>query len=106
MNRLILVGRIVRDIELKVVGTNDDVVLNNVIAVPRHLGGEDQTDFIPFVAWNQRAELIESYCHKGDMIALDGRVQIRRYKNAEGNTCHITEMIVEHIQLLPNKKPS
>lgn len=106
MNRLLLIGRIVREIELKEVGAERYQVINNVLAVPRTYakGQGDQTDFIPFVVWNQRAELIEKYCQKGDLIGLDGHVQTRQYEGKDGETHYITEMLVEQVQLLPNKR--
>lgn len=106
MNRLLLIGRIVRDVELKVVGPGEDTVLNNVLAVQRPYVKDQQikTDFIPFVAWNQRAEIIENYCEKGDLIGLDGRLQTRQYEDKDGKKCFVTEMLIEHIQLLPNKR--
>lgn len=106
MNRLVLVGRIVREIELKEVGADGRVVVNNVIAVPKtyQKDNESSADFIAFVAWGKRAELIEKYCQKGDLIGLDGRIQSRQYTNASGETQYITEMIVENIQFLPNSK--
>lgn len=105
MNMLSLVGRITREIELREVGEGR-VVLNNTIAVQRNFRTENgqDTDFIPFVVWGKRAELIEEYCDKGDLIGLGGRIQSRRYQNAEDETVFVVEMIVEDVQFLQPKK--
>lgn len=105
MNRLTLVGRIVREVVLKDIGDGRFVV-NNVIAVSRNYRSEKQpdTDFIPFVAWGKRAELIEEYCNKGDMIGLEGRIQSRSYQNDAKETKYVVEMNVDGIQFLQPKK--
>jgi len=105
MNRLTLVGRIVREVVLKDIG-DGKFVINNVIAVSRHYRSDKQpdTDFIPFVAWGKRAELIEEYCEKGDMIGLDGRIQSRTYQNSADETKYVVEMNVDAVQFLQPKK--
>lgn len=105
MNRLTLTGRLVRENILKEVG-DDRIVLNNSIAVPRRYkseGGQD-TDFINIVAWGKRAELIEEYSDKGDLIGLDGRIQSRSYQNKEEQTVYTVEMIVDSVHFLQAKK--
>jgi single-strand DNA-binding protein len=105
MNRLTLVGRITRDIELRDIGQGR-VVLNNTIAVKRHYRAENspEADFIPFIAWGKRAELIEEYCQKGDLIGIDGRIQSRRYQNSEDETVYVVEMLVDDVEFLQPKK--
>lgn len=105
MNRLTVTGRLVRENLLKEVGDNR-VVLNNSIAIPRRYktdGGQD-TDFINIVAWGKRAELIEEYCDKGDLIGLDGHIQSRSYQNNEDQTVYTIEMIVDSVHFLQAKK--
>lgn len=105
MNRLTVVGRIVREIELRDIGEGR-MVLNNTIAVQRTFKSEkgQEADFIPFTIWGKRAELVEEYCQKGDLIGLDGRVQSRRYQNAQDETVFVVEMVVEDIQFLQPKR--
>jgi len=104
MNRLTAIGRIVRDIELKEVG-DGRIVLNNAIAIPRTFKSDNgrDTDFINFVAWGKRAELIEEYCNKGDQVGFDGRIQSRTYENSENQTVFAVEMVVESVYFLQSR---
>lgn len=102
MNKVVLVGRIVRPIEVKTVGPNRRVC-NNVLAVQRHhkdANGERVADFIPFVAWNHSAELIERYCQKGDQLSISGRMQSRKYMNKDEQDVYVVECIVEEVTLI------
>lgn len=105
MNRLTLTGRLVRENELREVG-DGRIVLNNSIAVPRNYKTEkgQDTDFINIVAWGKRAELIEEYCDKGDLVGLDGRLQSRSYQNQEDQVIYTVEMLVDRVHFLQAKK--
>ena len=105
MNQLNLVGRIVREIEVKEV-SEGKVVLNNSIAVKRKFKNDQgqQADFIPIVAWGQVAKLIQIYCEKGDLIGLTGHIQSRSYKNKEDETVFIVEMVVNEIDFLQGRR--
>src|SRR5690625_2426430 len=104
MNRLTVVGRIVRDIELREVG-DGRIVLNNTIAVPRTYKTDNgqEADFINFVAWGRRAELIEEYCDKGNLIGLDGRIQSRNYQKDDGQTVYVVEMLVKSVHFMQDR---
>ena len=104
MNQVSVIGRIVRDIELKDLGEGKHVV-NNTIAIPMTFkkdSGQD-TDFIPIVAWNKTAILLHQYCKKGNLIGLTGRMQSRSYLNKENETIYVIEMVVNTVQFLSNK---
>ncbi len=105
MNQLNVVGRIVREIEVKEVGEGK-VVLNNTIAVKRKFKNDQgqQADFIPIVAWGQVAKLIQIYCEKGDLIGLTGHIQSRSYQNKEEETVFIVEMVVSEIDFLQGRR--
>ena len=105
MNRLTVTGRIVREIELNEVGDGKKV-LNNSLAIPRTYKTENgqETDFINFVAWGARAELIERYCQKGHLVGLDGRIQSRSYRNDQQQTVYVVEMVVESVHFLQPKE--
>lgn len=106
MNRLTVMGRIVRGIELKEVGIDSQVV-NNVIAIPKmRANGDSEADFIPFVAWGKRAELLDQYCQKGDLIGLDGRITSRSYEDKEGKQQYVIEMVVDTLTFIPNGRPA
>lgn len=105
MNRLTVTGRLVRDNKLKDLG-DERLVLNNAIAVPRTYKTETgpEVDFINIVAWGKRAELIDTYCAKGDLIGLDGRFQSGSYQNSEDQTVYTVEMLVDSVHFLQAKK--
>ena len=106
MNKVILVGRMTKEPELKQM-PNGDYVLANTIAVNRdytNQQGERETDFINFVAFRKTAELISKYIAKGDLILLEGRWQKRSYVNNNNQTVYIDELIVEKVVFL-QKKP-
>lgn len=105
MNRLTVIGRIVRDIELREIG-DGRLVTNNSLAIQRVFktdNGKD-VDFINFVAWGKRAELLEQYCNKGDLVGFDGRIQSRSYLDESQKTVYIVEMVVESIHFLQNRR--
>lgn len=102
LNQTILVGRIVRDIDVRTVSMNGRVV-NNVIAINRHhknANGERLTDFIPFVAWNHHADLLKRYAAKGNQVALSGMMQSRKYSDNQGNDVYVIELLVDDITLI------
>lgn len=106
LNRVILMGRITHDLELKQTPRGNSVLSFN-IAVDRSYAkqGEDrQTDFISCVAWNKRAEFIEKYFRKGRMIALEGQFRTRTYDDKNGSRHYITEVYVDNISFTGEAK--
>ncbi|MBS4461705.1 single-stranded DNA-binding protein [Aerococcaceae bacterium zg-B36] len=102
MNQVNFIGRIVRDIQSKSLNEHHQVV-NNSLAVPRKQrdkNGELATDFIPFVAWDQQASILQKYCQKGQRIAIQGRMQSRSYTNSDNQPRQILECVVQEITLL------
>lgn len=96
LNRVIIMGRITRDLELKQT-QNGISVLSFTVAVDRNYqkqGEEKQSDFIDCVAWRQTAEFISRYFGKGRMIALEGEIQTRTYQDKDGNNRKATEIVV------------
>lgn len=105
MNHLCVIGRLTKEIELKELGS-ERLVVNNTIAINRSYkadNGED-TDFLAIVAWGKRAEILYNYCRKGDNVGLEGKIQTRKYENPEGKMVYITEMLVNQITLLEQKR--
>lgn len=99
MNKVILTGNIVRDIELTQ-SQNNNAVVSNCIAVRREFknpNGEYDSDFINFVAWNNQANYLANYAKKGDRVELVGRWQTRNYQNQQGVTVYVNEVVVESI---------
>ena len=98
LNRVVLMGRITHDLEVK--RTQSDIaVLQFSVAVERNYskqGEEKQTDFISCVAWRQTAEFISKYFGKGRMIALEGSLRTRTYDDKNGVKHYITEVYVDN----------
>lgn len=98
VNRVILIGRMTRDAELRTTTTGKSVA-NFSIAVDR-MGRADerQTDFFTIVAWGQTAEYVCNYQGKGRLIAVDGRLQSRKYQTQEGANREVVEVVADRIQ--------
>lgn len=106
MNKVVIIGRNVKDIELKQTGSGTSVVEFGV-AVKRPFksaNGEYESDFFNCVAFSKLAETISRYVNKGDLIGLEGRLQMRNYINREGKKVYVTEIIVENVEFLQPKK--
>ena len=97
LNKVILMGRITRDLELKTTPSGVSV-LTFSIAVDRSFvrqGEERQADFITCVAWRQQAEFINRYFGKGRMIAVVGNLRTRTYDDKNGTKHYVTEVYVD-----------
>lgn len=102
MNHVVLVGRIVREHELKTIN-DDHRVINNTLAINRRQRNKDGAliaDFIPFVAWDHLADILDKYSIKGQRIAISGRMQSRHYQNNDGETVYTVECVVSEVTLL------
>lgn len=108
MNRVVLVGRITKDPELKKTNNNNSVV-NFTIAINRtytSASGEREADFINCVAWNKTAENMAAYLSKGSLIAVEGRIQTRSYEDNDGKRVYLTEVYVDNLQFLESRSNS
>lgn len=106
LNRVILMGRITQDLELKQT-TGGTSVLSFAVAVDRSYakqGEERQTDFINCVAWRQQAEFISKYFGKGRMIALEGNLRTRTYDDKNGTKHYVTEVYVDSVSFTGEPK--
>ena len=105
MNRVVLVGRLTRDPDLRYT-PNGVAVSNFTIACNRSFktkDGEQEADFINCVAWRKTAESLANYQKKGNMIGVDGRLQSRTYDDKDGKKVFVTEVLAESIQFLESK---
>lgn len=106
LNRVILMGRITHDLELR--QTPSGVcTLSFSVAVERNYtdqNGERQTDFITCVAWRQQAEFIGKYFSKGRMIALEGSLRSRTYDDKNGSKHYVTEVYVDSVSFTGEPK--
>ncbi len=102
MNKVILVGRLAQDPEVRYTQSGKAVASFN-LAVNRY-GQKDSADFIPIVAWEKLAEVIGNNLKKGGQVLVEGRMQVRSYETQEGQKRRITEVIVQNIEFLGSKK--
>ena len=105
LNRVVLVGRLTRDPDLRYT-PNGVAVANFNIAVNRpfkNQQGEQEADFINCVTWRKQAENLANYMKKGSMIGVDGRVQTRSFEGQDGKMVYVTEVLAENIQFLESR---
>lgn len=96
LNKSMVQGRLVKDIELKSTGSGKSVA-SFALAVERDFksseSGEREADFIDIVAWGNTAEFVEKYFHKGDMMIVEGRIQTRTYEDKDNNKRKAVEIV-------------
>lgn len=106
MNKVILVGRLVRDPEVRYsAGDNPMAIARYTVAVDRRAGRTetDTADFISCVAFGNRAEFAEKYLRKGLKIALTGHIQTGSYTNKDGVKVYTTEVVIEECEFAESK---
>ena len=105
MNKIILVGRLTKDPELKTT-SNGASVTNFTVAVNRNFKnkeGKYDADFLPCVAYRASADFINKFFKKGNLICVEGRVQVRNYDAQDGTKRYVTEVIVENAEFVGGK---
>jgi single-strand DNA-binding protein len=105
INRVVLVGRLTKDPELRYT-PNGVAVANFTIAVNRPFSnqqGEREADFISIVVWRRAAENVSNFIGKGSLVGIDGHLQTRSYDNNEGKRVYITEVVADSVQFLDPK---
>lgn len=109
LNHIVIMGRLVRDPELRRTGSGI-AVASFTVAVDRDFGSKDggqkETDFIDCVAWRQTGEFVSKYFRKGSMIAVSGRLQIRGWTDKEGNKRKSAEVVADNCYFGSTKKES
>lgn len=106
VNKIMLVGRLVRDPEMKLTGSGQGVV-NCSIAVDRFTKdaeGKKDVDFFNLVAWRKQAEFMAQYLTKGRLVFIEGRMQSRRYTDNTGAPKQVWEVVVDNVQGLDRAK--
>lgn len=102
INNVVLVGRIVRDPELRYTPQNT-AVATFTLAVNRRFKnaqGEREADFINCVIWRQPAENLANWAKKGTLVGITGSIQVRNYENKEGQRVYVTEVLADNFQML------
>lgn len=106
MNKIIIVGNLCKDIELKYTNNNIAVIQNSV-AVRNDFknaeGGYD-SEFINIVVWRQTAEYLKKYASKGSKVLVEGRLTNRSYDKQDGTKGYVTEVVAEKVEVLSIKK--
>lgn len=105
MNKIVLMGRLVRDPEVRYTPTNK-VVCQFTLAVDRpftNQEGQREADFIPVVFWGKQAENIGNSFAKGNRILVEGRLQIRSYDAKDGSKRYVTEVIGNNFEFIERK---
>lgn len=106
INRVVLVGRLTRDPELRTTGSGISVA-TFTLAVDRQFSnaqGERGADFISCVVWRKAAETLCNFTNKGSLIGVDGRIQTRNYDNKDGQRVYVTEVVVDNFSMLESRK--
>jgi single-strand DNA-binding protein len=106
LNHITIMGRITKDIELRRTGTGVPVA-SFTLAVDRDFkekNGEKITDFIDCVAWRNTAEFVEKYFGKGRMAVVSGSLQIRSWKDKDGNNRRTAEVVADNVYFGDSKK--
>jgi single-strand DNA-binding protein len=107
-NRIILIGRLTRDPELRYVPSGAPVA-SFTLAVDRPFKdqqGNRETDFIDIVAWRKLAEQVSQYMTKGRMVAVEGRLQIRSYETQDGQKRKVAEVVADGVRFLDRARTS
>ena len=108
LNHIVIMGRLVRDVELRRTGSGI-ACANFTVAVDRDFGsqeGQKETDFIDCVAWRQTGEFVSKYFGKGSMIVVSGRLQIRGWTDKDGNKRKTAEIVANNCYFGGSKNES
>ena len=104
INRVVMVGRMTRDPELRRTGSGA-AVTSFTLALNRNYNSADgqQADYISCVVWNKVAENVAQYCAKGSLVGVEGRLRSRSYDNAQGQRVYVTEVVCDSVQFLETR---
>ena len=102
MNKVVMIGRLTKDPELKFTPGTGTAVATFTLAVDRRFSKDNQkeADFIPVVVWGKQAESTANYMSKGKLMGVSGRIQTRSYDAKDGTKRYVTEVVAEEVQFL------
>ena len=109
MNKVVLIGRLTKDPELRFTPGTGMAVSTFSIAVDRRMPNKDgvrEADFIPVVVWGKQGESVANYMSKGRLIGISGRIQTRNYEGKDGIRRYVTEIVADEVQFLDYKNNS
>ena len=106
MNKVILMGRLTKDPEVRYTQTNNTLVASFSLAVKRRFAkeGEQQADFINIVAWSKLGEFCSKYFKKGQQVGIIGRIQTRTWDDENGVKHYVTEVVAEEAYFADSKR--
>ncbi|MBY6789232.1 UNVERIFIED_ORG: single-stranded DNA-binding protein [Clostridium botulinum] len=102
MNKVVLIGRLTKDPELKFTPGAGTAVTTLTLAVDKYNSkeGKKEADFVPVVVWGKQAESTANYMVKGSQMAISGRIQTRNYEAKDGTKRYVTEVVATEVQFL------
>ena len=109
INRVVLVGRLTRDVEVRKTQSGLSVATFTVACDrrgSRDANGQKTADFISCVAWRQTADFLGQYARKGALVGVDGKIQTRNYDGPDGRKVYVTEVLADSVQLLESRAAS
>lgn len=107
MNKVVLMGRLTRDPEVRYTTNNNTLVATFSLAVNRRFsrqGEERQADFINVVAWDKTGEFCSKYFKKGQQVGVIGRIQTRNYDDKDGKKVYVTEVVAEETYFADSRR--
>lgn len=104
VNKVILVGNLGKDPELKYGQTSGKAVCRFSLAVNDRRGGDEQTEWFNIVCFDRTAEVANEYLAKGRMVYLEGRLQTRKYQDQNGQDRYMTEVLVSNMTMLGGRR--
>lgn len=106
MNKVELIGRLTKDVDVRYTQTTNTLVANFTLAVNRRFAkeGQQQADFINIIAFAKTGEFCEKYFSKGQQVAVVGRIQTRNWDDDQGQKHYATEIIAEEVYFAGDKK--
>ena len=107
MNKVVLMGRLTRDPEVRYTQTNNTLVASFTLAVNRRFvrqGEERQADFINIVAWSRTGEFCSKYFKKGQQVGIIGRIQTRNWEDDQGQKHYVTEVVAEEAYFADSRR--
>lgn len=107
MNKIVLLGKLIKDPELKTIDNGEKVFTRFIVAVERNFKSADGTrksDLIPVTMWGRKAEVICKFMKKGSYISLSGRLKTGSYEDKQGNKKYLAEVVAEDFKFVGNRR--
>lgn len=105
MNKVELLGRLIKDIELKETSNDKGNTFNKKYArFTLAVGRDKQVNYISCIAWEKTAELLQKYCKKGSQVGIVGHIQTGQYDDKDGKRVYTTDVVVEELDIIWDNK--